>query len=61
MLRHLELIDDDAQEFGVRVVKINDFLMAKKFGHRVTPGLGYFRQSQYIKYDGMNELFDITL
>ena len=57
MLRHLELIDDEAAEFGVRMVKIDDPLMAKKYGHRNPPGLGYFRQGNYIKYDGMNAFF----
>ena len=56
MLRHLELIDDEALEFGVRIVKIFDPLMAKKYGHRLPPGLGYFRQGNYIKYDG--DIFD---
>ena len=52
MLRHLELIDDEASEFGVVMVKIEDKLMAKKYGHRNPPGLGFFRQGNYIKYDG---------
>lgn len=52
MLRHLELIDDEVSEYGVKVVKINDPLMAKKYGHRDPPGLGLFRKGNYIKYDG---------
>jgi len=52
MLRHLELIDDELTEFGVRLVKLDDPLMAKKYGHRSPPGLGYFRKGNYIKYDG---------
>ena len=52
MLRHLELIDDEAFDYGVRIVKIEDPLMAKKYGHRNPPGLGFFRQGNYIKYDG---------
>ena len=52
MLRHLELIDDEALEFGVKMIKINDPLMAKKYGHRDPPGLGYFRKGNYVKYDG---------
>ena len=34
MLRHLELIDGEASEYGVRIVKLDDALMAKKYGHR---------------------------
>ncbi len=52
MLRHLELIDDEAADYGVRMVKLEDQLMSKKYGHRIPPGLGYFRQGNYIKYDG---------
>jgi len=37
-------------------VKINDGLMAKKYGHRSPPGIGYFRKGNYIKYDG--DLYD---
>ena len=52
VLRHLELIDDEASQYGVRIVKIDDPLMSKKYGHRNPPGLGYFRKGNYIKYDG---------
>ncbi|CAB4068818.1 unnamed protein product [Lepeophtheirus salmonis] len=56
MLRHLELIDDEVSQYGARIVKINDALMSKKYGHRNPPGLGYFRKGNYIKYDG--DIFD---
>ena len=55
MLRHLELIDDEASQYDVKLVKIDDPLMAKKYGHRDPPGLGYFRKGNYIKYDGTLE------
>ena len=51
-LQHLELIDDEASQYGVRMVKINDPLMSKKYGHRNPPRLGFFRKGNYIKYDG---------
>ena len=53
MLRHLELIDDEAAEYEVKMVKIEDPLMAKKYGHREPPGLGFFRKGNYIKYEGI--------
>jgi len=56
VLRHLELIDDEASQYGVRMVKLNDPLMSKKYGHRAPPGLGFFRKGNYIKFDG--DLFD---
>ena len=52
MLRHLELIDDEAAEYEVKMVKIDDPLMAKKYGHREPPGLGFFRKGNYVKYEG---------
>ena len=52
MLRHLELIDDEASQYGVKLVKLDDPLMSKKYGHRDPPGLGLFRKGNYIKYDG---------
>jgi hypothetical protein len=52
MLRHLEMIDDEASQYGVKLVKLDDPLMAKKYGHRDPPGLGYFRKGNYVKYDG---------
>ena len=53
MLRHLELIDDEAAEYEVKMVKIDDPLMAKKYGHREPPGLGFFRKGNYVKYEGI--------
>jgi len=56
VLRHLELIDDEASQYGVRMVKLDDPLMSKKYGHRAPPGLGFFRKGNYVKFDG--DLFD---
>ena len=44
VLRHIELIDDEAGEYGIRIVKFSDDLMAKKFGYRNRPGITYFRK-----------------
>ncbi|CRK96270.1 CLUMA_CG009693, isoform B [Clunio marinus] len=52
VLRHIELIDDEASEYGIKIVKSNDDLMAKKFGYRNRPGITYFRKSKPINYDG---------
>ena len=48
----MEMIDDEAAEYGIRFVKINDRLMAKKYGFRDPPGLAYFRKGKHIKFDG---------
>ncbi|XP_050520810.1 uncharacterized protein LOC126894105 isoform X3 [Daktulosphaira vitifoliae] len=52
VLRHIELIDDEAAEYGIKVVKCSDRLMAKKHGFRNPPGISYFRKTKYINYDG---------
>ncbi|XP_046409452.1 uncharacterized protein LOC124296686 isoform X4 [Neodiprion virginianus] len=52
VLRHLELIDDEAAEYGIKIVQMKDRLMAKKYGFRNPPGITYFRKGKYINYDG---------
>ncbi|XP_049828290.1 uncharacterized protein LOC126267267 isoform X1 [Schistocerca gregaria] len=52
VLRHMELIDDEAAEYGIKIVKCKDRLMAKKYGYRNPPGITYFRKGKYINYDG---------
>lgn len=48
----MELIDDEALEYGIKIVKMSDRLMAKKFGFRNPPGITYFRKGKPINYDG---------
>lgn len=38
------MIDDEASEYGITIVKSTDKLMAKKYGYRKLPGLTYFRK-----------------
>lgn len=52
ILRHIELIDDEALEYGIKIVKMKDRLMAKKYGFRNPPGITYFRKGKSINYDG---------
>lgn len=54
VIRHIELIDDEALEYGIKIVKCSDKLMAKKFGFRNPPGITYFRKGKFINYDGKN-------
>ena len=57
MLRHLELIDDELSLYGVKVVKIEDQIISKKYGMRQPPGIGLFRKgADFIKYEG--DIFD---
>lgn len=46
ILRHMELIDDEASEYGIHIVKMSDRLMAKKYGYREPPGITYFRKGE---------------
>ena len=50
VLRHIELIDDEASEYGIKIVKHADDLMAKKFGYRTRPGITYFRKGLKTKF-----------
>ncbi|KAH0944656.1 hypothetical protein HN011_000585 [Eciton burchellii] len=52
VLRHVELIDDEAAEYGIKIVRMKDRLMAKKYGFRNPPGITYFRKTKNINYDG---------
>lgn len=52
ILRHIELIDDEAAEYGIKIIKCDDRLMAKKYGFRNPPGITYFRKGKPINYDG---------
>lgn len=52
VLRHIELIDDEAAEYGIKIVRMKDRLMAKKYGFRNPPGITYFRKGKSINYDG---------
>ncbi|XP_017885799.1 uncharacterized protein LOC108628406 isoform X4 [Ceratina calcarata] len=52
ILRHVELIDDEAAEYGIKIVRMKDRLMAKKYGFRNPPGITYFRKGKNINYDG---------
>lgn len=61
VLRHIELIDDEAAEYGIKIVKCDDLLMAKKYGFRNPPGISYFRKGKYINYDGMLKINTICL
>lgn len=50
------MIDDEAGEYGIRIVKSNDDLMAKKFGYRSRPGITYFRKSKTINCNSKESL-----
>lgn len=52
VLRRLELIDLEVLQYGTLLVKCDDYLMSKKYGHRSTPALVYFRHGKIIHFEG---------
>ena len=54
----METIDDEASEYGIEMVKMNDLLMAKKYGCRHPPCLAYFRKGKHMKFDGQFDFFN---
>jgi len=49
----LELIDEEVLQYGTLLVKCDDHLMAKKYGHRSTPALVFFRHGKIIHFEGI--------
>jgi len=54
VLRRVEMIDEEVAQYGVLLVKCDDYLMAKKYGHRSTPALVYFRHGKLLHFEGMH-------
>lgn len=52
VLRRVEMIDEEVAQYGVLLVKCDDYLMAKKYGHRSTPALVYFRHGKLLHFEG---------
>lgn len=44
----------EVQEYGTLLVKCDDYLMSKKYGHRSTPGLVFFRHGKILHFEGLN-------
>ena len=52
VLRRIELVDEEVFEYGILLVKCDDYLMAKKYGHRTTPALVLFRHGKVTHFEG---------
>lgn len=52
VLETLERIDDDCDQYGIHMVKINDLPLAKRYGLKTFPGLVYFRNGNPLVYSG---------
>ena len=53
MLEDLETIDDDAEQFSVDFVKINDKRLAKSYGIQKFPALAFFRDEEMTLFEGI--------
>lgn len=51
-LSELENIDDDADAYGIHVVRICDMTVSKRYGIKTFPALIYFRNGDPLIYDG---------
>jgi len=51
-LQHLEMIDDEADHFGIRFVRIVDRELAEDYSLRALPALAFFRHHTPILYTG---------
>ena len=55
VLRRLELIDLEVLQYGTLLVKCDDYLMSKKYGHRSTPALVFFRHGKILHFEGCHD------
>jgi len=52
IIKQLETIDDDCDNFGIQIVKLKDPQFAKRYGIRTFPALVYFRNGNPITFEG---------
>ena len=58
VLAELENIDDECDEFGIQMVKLQDPPLAKRYGIKTFPSLVYFRNGNPLTFDGKNQKFN---
>ena len=54
VLAELENIDDECDDYGIQLVKLNDPQLAKRYGIKTFPSLVYFRNGNPLTFDGKN-------
>ena len=57
VLAELENIDDECDEYGIQMVKLQDPPLAKRYGIKTFPSLVYFRNGNPLTFDGNSLLF----
>ena len=55
VLAELENIDDETDDYGILMVKLNDPALAKRYGIKTFPSLVYFRNGNPLTFDGKNK------
>ena len=48
----MENIDDETDDYGILMVKLNDPALAKRYGIKTFPSLVYFRNGNPLTFDG---------
>ena len=51
----MENIDDETDDYGILMVKLNDPALAKRYGIKTFPSLVYFRNGNPLTFDGKNK------
>ena len=51
-MTELENIDDECDNYGIQMVKLQDPQLAKRYGIKTFPALVYFRNGNPLTYDG---------
>ena len=52
VLAELENIDDELDEYGIQMVKLQDPQLAKRYGIKTFPSMVYFRNGNPLTFDG---------
>ena len=52
VLAELENVDDECDDYGIQLVKLNDPQLAKRYGIKTFPSLVYFRNGNPLTFDG---------
>ncbi len=52
VLKEIETIDDEADQYDILIVKNDNFLAAQKYGLRKLPALMFFKEGSPVVFEG---------
>jgi thioredoxin-like negative regulator of GroEL len=55
VLAELEHIDDECDDYGIQMVKLQDPTLAKRYGIKTFPSIVYFRNGNPLTFDGKSK------